>query len=114
MKKLKIFLLISIITAILATSTIALAEQTPNVSGNTISTNETQAKEILDPIKRIENRIADIQKSAKDGKITQQQAEDKIGKLKQRIAEIEAFNKLTVPEKRNKLINNITIKLNKK
>jgi len=60
--------------------------------------------EFKDPIKSLENRKETILKLQKEGKISKEEADKKIKKIDSRIKGIEEFNKLSVEQKRAKLI----------
>ena len=61
-------------------------------------------EEFTDPIKSLENRKESILKLEKEGKLSKEEADKKIKKIESRIKGIEEFNKLTVEQKREKLI----------
>lgn len=58
-----------------------------------------------DPIKALESRKAEVQSLFNDGKITKEKADAITARIDGRIKEINEFNKLSVQEKRVKLIN---------
>lgn len=60
--------------------------------------------EFKDPIKSLENRKERILKLEKEGKISKEEADIKIKKIDSKIKGIEEFNKLTVEQKREKII----------
>lgn len=60
--------------------------------------------EFKDPIKSLEGRKENILKLQKEGKISKEEADEKIKIIDTRIKGIEEFNKLTVEQKRAKLI----------
>lgn len=57
-----------------------------------------------DPIARLENKKSEVLKMLDEGKITKENADAVIKKIDSRIAEIKDFNKLTLDQKREKLI----------
>lgn len=57
-----------------------------------------------DPIKALENRKAEIQSLVKEGKLTKEKADEITARLDSKIKEIQDFNKLTLQQKKDKLI----------
>ncbi|MDP4179659.1 MAG: hypothetical protein Q8942_01050 [Bacillota bacterium] len=66
-----------------------------------------------DPLKMLQSRKDDIQTKLKDGKITQADATAEIAKIDAKIKEIEAFNALTLDEKKAKLTSDYKTNLQK-
>ena len=60
--------------------------------------------EFKDPVKSLENRKETILKLEKEGKISKEEADKKIKKIDSKIKGIEEFNKLTVEQKREIII----------
>ncbi|HOQ00526.1 hypothetical protein [Acetivibrio clariflavus] len=60
--------------------------------------------ECIDPIKSLKEKKEAILKLEKEGKISKEKAEKKIKEIDSRIKEFEEFNKLSVEQKRAKLI----------
>jgi len=60
--------------------------------------------EFIDPIKALKEKKEAIIKLEKEGKISKEEADKRIKKIDSRIKEIEEFNKLTLEQKRAKLI----------
>lgn len=58
---------------------------------------------VKDPLSVLENKKSEVQRLLKEGKISKEKAEAIIRKIDKRIAEIHAFNKLTLEQKREKL-----------
>lgn len=59
-----------------------------------------------DPVKFLEEKKVKIQTLLKEGKITKEKANEITARLDSKIKEIQSFNKLTLQQKREKLINN--------
>lgn len=62
------------------------------------------SEEFKDPIKSLKVRKEKIIKLEKEGKISKEEADKKIKKIDSKIKGIEEFNKLTVEQKREKII----------
>lgn len=58
-----------------------------------------------DPVKFLEEKKIKIQTLLKEGKITKEKADEITARLDSKIKEIQSFNKLTLQQKREKLIN---------
>jgi ribosomal protein S20 len=67
-----------------------------------------------DPIKFLEDKKAKIQQELQEGKITKEQADEKISKIDSKIKAIEEFKKLSVPEKKEKMISHFKARLDRK
>lgn len=57
-----------------------------------------------DPLRALESRKVKIQSLLKEGKITKENADERIARIDSKIKEIQSFNKLTLPQKKDKLI----------
>lgn len=108
MKSPKMFALGVIITAILITSSIVFAEKTINNTSNTNSNQLMQKSDKIDPIQRLEKMKSDIQQKLTSSKITKEKADKAIERIDKKIKEIQDFNKLTTPQKKDKLLNDFT------
>lgn len=67
-----------------------------------------------DPIKALQNRKEKIQALLKEGKITKEKADEKIARIDSKIKEIESFNKLTLKQKKEKLIDDCRASVEKR
>lgn len=66
-----------------------------------------------DPIKALQNRKEEIQSLQKDGKITKEKADEITARIDAKIKQIEEFNKLTLEQKKAKLIKNCSTRLDR-
>lgn len=67
-----------------------------------------------DPIKMLEQRKANVRQELSEGKITKEEADNKIARIDKKIKDIQEFNKLPLKEKKEKLINSFTARVDKK
>lgn len=67
-----------------------------------------------DPIKALEEKKAEIQEKAKEGKITKEKADELCKKIDERIKEIQEFDKLSVEQKKERIIKKFNEVLEKK
>jgi lipoate-protein ligase A len=67
-----------------------------------------------DPIKFLENRKKEIESLLLQGKISKEKAQSKIKRIDSKIKEIREFEKLSLKQKKEKLIKDCEIYLNKK
>jgi lipoate-protein ligase A len=81
----------------------------------------TQSQQIInterrqeDPIKALENKKEQIQSRLKEGKITTEKADAITARIDTKIREIQEFNKLSVPQKKDKLIREFKARMDKK
>lgn len=112
-------LLSTVVVIISLTTTTAFATiDTPVSNGSTQNHIVTEPKQDIkkdfkqkhdefnkDPIKALENRKVKIQSLLKEGKITKEKADKKTARIDSKIKEIQTFNKLTLQQKKDKLIN---------
>lgn len=68
---------------------------------------------VNDPIMALESRKEQVKKLMNEGKITREKAEAIIKRIDARIAEINEFNKLTLEEKKEKLVNDCKDRLDR-
>lgn len=64
---------------------------------------ECNCEFVKDPLGALESKKSEVQRLQKEGKISKEKAETIIRKIDRRIAEIHAFNKLNLEQKREKL-----------
>jgi hypothetical protein len=67
-----------------------------------------------DPVKALQTRKEKVQTMLKEGKITKEKADAITARMDAKIKEIQEFNKLTLKQKREKLINNFKASVEKK
>lgn len=67
-----------------------------------------------DPIKVLESLKENIQEKLEAGKISEEKAEFLNARIEKRIKEVRDFNKLSLEEKKSKLISDLESRLNKK
>ena len=103
MKKLQILVTIAFVISIMSFSSFALPEAGSHTENNVEKNNTNCDKCHKDPLKRLEERKEKIQQDLKDGKITKEKADELSSKIDQRIAKINEFNSLTLPEKKQHL-----------
>lgn len=94
----------ALISAFLLTSTAFAAPDKPNLPGVGI-TKQNCENFRKDPVKALENKKEKIQSMLKEGKITKEKADAITARINVRIHEINEFNKLTIQQKKTKLIN---------
>lgn len=66
-----------------------------------------------DPVKMLEEKKIKVQELLKEGKITKEKADEINSRLNSKIKEIQSFNKLTLEQKREKLISDCKAKVEK-
>ena len=66
-----------------------------------------------DPIKALEQKKEKVLKLYNDGKLTKEKADEIISKIDSKILDIKAFQKLPLNEKKEKLLKDCEIRLNK-
>lgn len=94
-----IFTLLSATSAFAAPGTLAGQSAGYDIAGR------HNCEECLkDPIAALEEKKSEISDLLKEGKITQQKADEMINRIDAKIAEIKAFSKLTLQQKKDKLI----------
>lgn len=103
MKKLQILVTIAFIISIMSFSSFALPDAGTQPENKIEKSNSNCDKCHKDPLKRLEERKGKIQQDLKDGKITKEKADELSSKIDQRIAKINEFNSLTLPEKKEHL-----------
>lgn len=117
--KISKMLLTAAVTANLFT-TVAFADTTHSKPTNPVKTEQSNmhnkedkdlhldhkkcTDEFKDSIKWLENRKETILKLEKEGKISKEEADKKVKKIDSKLKGIEEFNKLTVEQKREKII----------
>lgn len=67
-----------------------------------------------DPIKALEHKKERVQVKLKEGKITKEKANEIIARIDARIKKIQDFNKLTLQQKKDKLISDFKAHMDKK
>gem|GEM_PF-2349124 len=67
-----------------------------------------------DPLKKLEEKKENIGKDLKEGKITKEKADELTKKIDERIKQINEFNSLPLPEKKQRLSKNFNSSLEKK
>ncbi len=129
----KIFSTAAVIISLTATTTFAATDfstSKESLSSTTITESRQYADKDLkdlkekhrkfreefrkDPINALESRKSEIQSLLKEGKITKEEADKKIERLDSKIKEIQNFNRLTLPQKKDKLINDCKSSLEKR
>lgn len=103
-----------LVVSILLIATTAFAAQSivnPSDSGTTNQSNKAAVK---NPVQALQDFKSKIEQKYKDGKITEDEKNNILQKIDQKINELEAFNKLTPREKKDKLINDFTAAINQK
>ncbi|WHE06758.1 hypothetical protein PGH24_11530 [Thermoanaerobacterium thermosaccharolyticum] len=112
MTKGKRILAVTLMSAMLI-STVAFADEvvSPQQSSNT--TVQT-APDKVDPIQRLENIKAKVTEKYNEGKISKDKYDSIIAKINNMEQQINDFNKLTLDQKRQKLISDYTAAVNKK
>lgn len=97
-------------------------ESTPKIGAVVTEVNQSDVKDWKqkckefdkDPIKALQNRKEKIQSLLKDGKITKEKADKMTARIDSKIKEIQDFNKLTLPQKKDKLINDFKASVEKR
>jgi DNA-binding protein H-NS len=79
--------------------------QKPRGSALMVITQETAGcRKMQDPLNFLEKKKRHIQEQVRAGKLTQEEADARIARIEERIRDIREFNKLSVPEKKAKLL----------
>jgi len=113
MKKFSVIAVTVAVLAMLVTSTTVFADQSgnnqsPGRSGNPFGNKLAN----VDPVKRLQDEKANIQKRLADSKITQDQADKAIAKIDEQIKKLQDFNNLTLDQKKAKLVEDFTAAVN--
>ena len=112
---LKVLKLLAFITAIICLSaTTAFAAPVQGENKNNAIIKGKCADFDKDPVKALECRKAKVQSLLKEGKITKEEAAEKTARIDARIAKINEFNKLTLPQKKAKLTEEFKASVNNK
>ena len=112
MRFLKLFVFAAAITFLTAVT--AFAAPTQGTERDSVIGNKKCADFDKDPVKALECRKAKIQSMLKAGEITKEEAAEKTARIDARIAKINEFNKLTLPQKKAKLIEDFKASVNNK
>ena len=114
--KLKKLIVVFTISAFIFTGSVFATQSDPGPSNMTAQQiREKQAAELqMDPIKALQDFKVNIQSRYTDGKISKEKMEKMTAKIDAVVKEIEAFNKLSTKEKKEKLINGFTENTNKR
>jgi tRNA A37 N6-isopentenylltransferase MiaA len=114
MKIIKVLTTVAVIVSFTVTTVFAAAGNS-NDAGRCPNSDCRQRYEEFqkDPIKALQNRKEEIQSLLKDGKISKEKAEEITTRIDAKIKRIEEFNKLTLEQKRAKLIKNCSTRLDR-
>lgn len=104
---------ISATAAFAAPSVLAGTEQQSQADTVKMYSLESARKQ-LDPIKALEAKKEKVQQMLRDGKITQEKADEITARINFKIKKIEEFNKLRPEEKKAKLISEFNARMSKK
>lgn len=111
----KVLKLLAFVTAMtFLTAVTALAAPTQGTERDLVIGDKKCADFEKDPVKALECRKAKIQSMLKAGEITKEEAAEKTARIDARIARINEFNKLTLPQKKAKLIEDFKASVNNK
>lgn len=117
MKLAKTLATAAVITSLTATIAFAAPDHTPSSLTTQQQKTDTVEKEFKgqqDPIKALESKKEKIQAKLKDGKITKEKADRITAKIDAKIKEIQEFNRLTLQQKKDKLIRDFKAFANKR
>lgn len=95
----------------IALSSLSAAVAAESAATATAPSGIQMQKEAVDPLQRLENEKTRIEERLANGEITQEQADEALAQIEQRIEEMEAFNQLSTDEKKAKLLSDCTTKL---
>lgn len=111
----KVLKLLAFVTAItFLTATTAFAAPVQGTEKDLVIGDKKCADFDKDPVKALECRKAKVQSLLKEGKITKEEAAEKTARIDARIAKINEFNKLTLPQKKTKLMEEFKASVNNK
>ncbi|ACL75527.1 hypothetical protein [Ruminiclostridium cellulolyticum] len=122
MKKIKILFTIAFIISILSSSVFAVES---NIGSKSQDGENGQHKEEIkdkekcqkcrkDPLKYLEDKKQSIEKDLKEGRISKEEADEKIKEIDQRIQKIKEFNSLPLSEKKAKIYSRFQKHIDKK
>ena len=93
----------------------SFSAQKPKGSALMVVTQETAScRKMQDPLNFLEEKKTHIQEQVRAGKMTQEEADAKIARIEEKNKAIQDFNKLSVPEKKEKLLSRYREMLEKK
>lgn len=113
MTKGKKILAVTLMSAMLI-STVAFADEVASPQQSSSNTTVQTAPNKIDPIQRLENIKAKVTEKYNEGKISKDKYDSIIAKINNMEQKINDFNKLTLDQKRQKLISDYTAAVNKK
>lgn len=104
MKKIQILVTIAFVISIISFNVYSAEANAVQDQNSSVEQNTSVSKEQgRNPLKRLEERKAMLEKEYKDGKITKDQYDEKIAKINKHIEEIKEFESLSLPEKKAKI-----------
>jgi len=112
MKIIRVAIIVIAVTVLMSTE--VSAQQVTKASTEQSIKQQEENKVNIDPIKSLEDKKAELQKRLAEGKITKEEADQKTAKINEIILKIQDFNKLSLQQKRDKLISEFTMHMNKK
>ncbi len=110
MKILKLFACVTVIAFL--TSTTAFTVLAQGTERDPVIGDKKCADFEKDPVKALECRKAKVQSMLKEGRITKEEAAEKIVRIDAAIAKINEFNKLALPQKKAKLMEEFKTSVN--
>ncbi|AGB19898.1 hypothetical protein [Thermoanaerobacterium thermosaccharolyticum] len=113
MTKGKKILAVTLMSAMLI-STVAFADEVASPQQSSSNTTLQTAPNKVDPIQRLESIKAKVTQKYNEGKISKNKYDSIIAKINNMEQQINDFNKLTLDQKRQKLISDYTAAVNKK
>ena len=99
------------IILVLSSPVSAMANFQPVVKDKQIQHEHRLKEKERDPIKALEAKKERVKELLKEGKITKEKAEEIIQRLDNKIEKVKEFQSLPLEEKRKRVINNLTIEL---
>ncbi len=103
----------AVIVALTGTTAFAMPEAVPRVEDGNVKINQGHKHDHCkkDPIKHLEKKKEEVQKQLKEGKLTQEQADELLKRIDDRIADINKFKALPLEQKKEKILNELKMKL---
>lgn len=119
MKKIQILITIAFVISIISSSVYATEPKIGTEQNGTENNGKVEQKTKIfkeqdsnekhrkDPLERLEERKENIQKEYKEGKITKEKADELTKKIDKHITKIKEFNSLTLPQKKEHLLDKV-------
>ncbi|WP_024833420.1 hypothetical protein [Ruminiclostridium josui] len=122
MKKIKVLVAIAFLISILSSNVFAVKSDIGSKSQDgAVDQHKEEIKDRdkchkcrKDPIKYLEDKKQRIEEDLKEGRISKEEADEKIKEIDQRLQKIKEFNSLSLPEKKEKIYSRFQKHIDKK